>query len=159
PRRPRELPRRPAVLLLGPAFDGRSGRVRDAIHDAARFDSGLRAAVGRAPEPRGVHGACRGGDRRRVAAVRRAEKARRLTRILDRLHPEAAIPLDHEDPFTLLVAVVLSAQCTDERVNQVTPVLFARASTPDAMAKLSVAEIERVIRSCGLAPSKAKAIR
>ncbi|TMA36372.1 MAG: endonuclease III [Deltaproteobacteria bacterium] len=88
----------------------------------------------------------------------RAEKARRIARILDRLHPDAAIPLDHVDPYTLLVAVVLSAQCTDERVNQVTPALFARAATPDAMAKLSVAEIERMIRSCGLAPAKAKAI-
>jgi endonuclease-3 len=91
--------------------------------------------------------------------VTRAEKALRIGRILDRLHPEAAVPLDHVDPYTLLVAVVLSAQCTDERVNQVTPALFARASTPDAMAKLSVAEIERMIRSCGLAPAKAKAIR
>jgi len=90
--------------------------------------------------------------------VTRAEKARRIALILDRLHPEAAVPLDHVDPFTLLVAVVLSAQCTDERVNQVTPALFARASTPDAMAKLSLAEIERTIRSCGLAPAKAKAI-
>jgi endonuclease-3 len=90
--------------------------------------------------------------------VTRAEKARRIARILDRLHPEAAIPLDHVDPYTLLVAVVLSAQCTDERVNQVTPALFARASTPAAMAVLPPAEIERMIRSCGLAPAKAKAI-
>ena len=89
----------------------------------------------------------------------RAEKARRIARILDRLHPDAGAPLDHEDPFTLLVAVLLSAQCTDERVNQVTPKLFARASTPDAMAKLPVSEIESLIRSCGLAPAKAKAIR
>ena len=88
----------------------------------------------------------------------RAEKARRIARILDRLFPEAAVPLDHVDPYTLLVAVVLSAQCTDERVNQVTPALFTRASTPEAMAKLSPAEIERMIRSCGLAPAKAKAI-
>jgi endonuclease-3 len=90
--------------------------------------------------------------------VTRAEKARRIGRILDRFHPDAGVPLDHVDPYTLLVAVVLSAQCTDLRVNQVTPALFARASTPDAMAKLSVAEIERMIRSCGLAPAKAKAI-
>ncbi len=89
----------------------------------------------------------------------RAEKARRIGRILDRLYPDAGVPLDHEDPYTLLVAVLLSAQCTDERVNRVTPALFARASTPDAMAKLSVAEIEKRIRSCGLAPQKAKAIR
>jgi endonuclease III len=91
--------------------------------------------------------------------VTRAEKARRIARILDRLHPEAAVPLDHVDPFTLLVAVVLSAQCTDERVNQVTPDLFARAATPHAMAELSATEIERMIRSCGLAPAKSKAIR
>jgi endonuclease III len=91
--------------------------------------------------------------------VTRAEKARRIARILDRLHPEAAIPLDHVDPYTLLVAVVLSAQCTDERVNQVTPALFARAATPAAMAGLSPAEIERIIRSCGLGPAKAKAIQ
>jgi endonuclease-3 len=90
--------------------------------------------------------------------VTRAEKARRIGRILDRLFPDSAVPLDHVDPYTLLVAVVLSAQCTDERVNQVTPALFARASTPEAMAKLSPAEIERMIRSCGLAPAKAKAI-
>jgi endonuclease III len=90
--------------------------------------------------------------------VTRAEKARRIARILDRLHPDSHVPLDHVDPFTLLVAVILSAQCTDERVNQVTPALFARASTPEAMAKLSPAEIERMIRSCGLGPAKAKAI-
>ena len=88
----------------------------------------------------------------------RAEKARRIAKILDRLHPDSEVPLDHVDPYTLLVAVILSAQCTDERVNQVTPALFARASTPDAMAKLSPAEIERMIRSCGLGPAKAKAI-
>ena len=88
----------------------------------------------------------------------RAEKARRIAKILDRLHPDSDVPLDHVDPYTLLVAVILSAQCTDERVNQVTPALFARASTPDAMAKLSPAEIERMIRSCGLGPAKAKAI-
>jgi len=91
--------------------------------------------------------------------VKRADKAMRIARILDRLHPEAAVPLDHEDPYTLLVAVLLSAQCTDARVNQVTPALFARASTPDAMAKLPVDEIQQLIRSCGLAPAKARAIR
>ena len=88
----------------------------------------------------------------------RAEKARRIAQILDRFYPDSEVPLDHVDPYTLLVAVVLSAQCTDERVNQVTPALFARASTPEAMAKLAPAEIERMIRSCGLAPAKAKAI-
>ncbi len=88
----------------------------------------------------------------------RAEKARRIGEILDRLYPAAAAPLRHEDPFTLLVAVVLSAQCTDLRVNQVTPALFAAASTPADMAKLGVARIRRLIRSCGLAPAKAKNI-
>jgi endonuclease-3 len=91
--------------------------------------------------------------------VTREEKARRIQRILDRLHPEAHVPLEHQDPFTLLVAVVLSAQCTDERVNRVTPALFARASTPDEMAQVSVPEIRQLIRSCGLAPSKARAIQ
>jgi endonuclease III len=90
--------------------------------------------------------------------VTRAEKARRIARILDRYYPDADVPLDHVDPYTLLVAVVLSAQCTDERVNQVTPALFARASTPEVMAELSPGEIEELIRSCGLAPAKAKAI-
>jgi endonuclease-3 len=89
----------------------------------------------------------------------RQEKARRVERILDRLHPDAGIPLAHEDPFTLLVAVVLSAQCTDERVNQVTPQLFACASTPAEMARLPVPRIRGLIRSCGLAPAKARAIR
>lgn len=89
----------------------------------------------------------------------RAEKARRIGEILDEFVPSVEPPLDHRDPYTLLVAVLLSAQCTDARVNQVTPALFARASTPDAMAKLRVAEIQRMIRSCGLAPAKAKNIR
>jgi endonuclease-3 len=88
----------------------------------------------------------------------RAEKAKRIERILDRLHPEPQVPLGHTDPFTLLVAVVLSAQCTDERVNRVTPALFARASTPEKLAALRPPEIERLIRSCGLAPQKARAL-
>ena len=88
----------------------------------------------------------------------RAEKARRIGRILDRLYPDAGVPLEHEDPFTLLVAVVLSAQCTDARVNQVTPALFARASTPEAMVRLGARRILPLIRSCGLAPSKARAL-
>jgi len=91
--------------------------------------------------------------------VKRAEKARRIERQLDRLYPDAGIPLDHVDPYSLLVAVVLSAQCTDERVNRVTPQLFAKAATPEQMLRLSVPTIRSLIRSCGLAPSKAKAIR
>ena len=89
----------------------------------------------------------------------RAEKAERIRATLDRLYPEVPIPLDHQDPFTLLVAVVLSAQCTDARVNLVTPALFARAATPVAMARLGESEILALIRSCGLAPSKAKNIK
>jgi endonuclease-3 len=88
--------------------------------------------------------------------MKRAEKAERVAKILDRLHPEPAVPLVHEDPFTLLVSVVLSAQCTDARVNEVTPALFALARTPEAMARLPVASIERRIRPCGLAATKAR---
>jgi endonuclease-3 len=89
----------------------------------------------------------------------RAEKAERIQEILDQLHPEVPIPLDHVDPFTLLVAVVLSAQTTDKKVNEVTPELFARASTPEAMAQLSVEEIRYLIREIGLANQKAKALK
>jgi endonuclease III len=91
--------------------------------------------------------------------VRKAEKARRIQVILDELYPDPPIPLAHGDPFTLLVAVLLSAQTTDARVNLVTPALFARASTPEAMAELEVSEILEIIRTCGLAPGKAKNIR
>ena len=91
--------------------------------------------------------------------MKRIEKARRIQEILQRLHPEALVPLDHEDAYTLLVSVLLSAQCTDARVNQVTPDLFALARTPEAMARVPVREIQQRIRSCGLAPSKARHIR
>ncbi|MFK7895102.1 MAG: endonuclease III [Myxococcota bacterium] len=91
--------------------------------------------------------------------MKRAEKAERIMKMLDALYPEPPIPLDHEDPFTLLVAVALSAQTTDERVNLVTPGLFAKAKTPAAMSKLSVPEILAEIRSCGLAPGKAKNLK
>jgi len=87
------------------------------------------------------------------------EKAERVQEILDELHPEVPVPLDHSDPFTLLVAVLLSAQTTDARVNLVTPGLFALASTPAAMAQVSVDAILQEIKTCGLAPSKAKNIR
>ena len=89
----------------------------------------------------------------------RAEKAARIQAILDELHPEVPIPLAHQDAFTLLIAVLLSAQCTDARVNLVTPRLFARARTPVAMAKLPEKTILELIRSCGLAPAKARAIK
>ena len=77
---------------------------------------------------------------------------------LRELYPEPPVPLDHSDPYTLLVAVLLSAQCTDERVNQVTPGLFERARTPQAMVEVAVEEIRQIIRPCGLSPQKSKAI-
>lgn len=91
--------------------------------------------------------------------MKRADKAKRVGLVLDELYPEPEIPLGHRDPFTLLVAVLLSAQTTDAQVNRVTPRLFALASTPEEMSRLTVAEIHDAIRSCGLAPSKAKNIR
>ena len=91
--------------------------------------------------------------------MRKQERADFILERLQALYPETPIPLDHHDPFTLLVAVLLSAQCTDERVNQVTPRLFARADNPAAMAALEVEQILDIIRPCGLAPQKAKAIR
>ena len=88
--------------------------------------------------------------------TRKADKAARIRAILDERFPAPAIPLDHGDPFQLLVAVMLSAQTTDARVNLVTPALFARAPDAAAMARLSPAEILGHIRTCGLAPTKAK---
>ncbi|PIE20102.1 MAG: endonuclease III [Proteobacteria bacterium] len=88
--------------------------------------------------------------------MRRADKAARIVQILEDLYPQTPIPLDHSDPYTLLVAVMLSAQTTDKKVNQVTPGLFAVASTPEAMAALPVDEIRVLIREIGLAPTKAK---
>jgi endonuclease-3 len=85
----------------------------------------------------------------------RREKAQRVLAQLDELYPRPPIPLDHVDPFTLLLAVLLSAQTTDKKVNEVTPALFARASTPAAMSELSVDEIKELIRQIGLAPTKA----
>lgn len=91
--------------------------------------------------------------------MKRAEKAKKIGEILDRLYPLPPIPLQHRDPFTLLIAVLLSAQTTDAQVNKVTPILFERAHTPEAMASLDVDEILDAIRSCGLAPGKARNIR
>jgi len=88
----------------------------------------------------------------------RKEKAEAIARILDDLYPETPIPLAHQDPYTLLIAVLLSAQCTDERVNRISPLLFAEADNPGAMAELEVPHIESIIRPCGLAPRKARAI-
>jgi endonuclease-3 len=91
--------------------------------------------------------------------MKRADKARRVIEILDELFVEPEIPLDHSDPFTLLVAVLLSAQTTDARVNLVTPALFRLASTPHEMAEVPVKEIHERIKTCGLAPGKSKNIQ
>lgn len=89
----------------------------------------------------------------------RQERADHVGRKLDELYPKVLAPLDHEDPYTLLIAVLLSAQCTDKRVNLVTPELFRLAKTPAEMAKRSAKEIERIVRPCGLGPAKSKHIR
>lgn len=91
--------------------------------------------------------------------MKRGEKAKKIGEILDELYPEPPIPLVHGDPFTLLIAVLLSAQTTDARVNLVTPALFARAPTPETMARLTADEILAFIRTCGLAPTKAKNVK
>ena len=88
----------------------------------------------------------------------KAEKVQDIINILEELYPEVPIPLQHKDAYTLLVAVLLSAQCTDERVNKITPKLFAQADNPFDMVKVSIEEIETIIRPCGLSPSKSKAI-
>ena len=90
--------------------------------------------------------------------MQRAEKASRIVTILEDLYPETPIPLDHTDPFTLLIAVLLSAQTTDKKVNEVTPALFGMADNPHDMAEKSVAEILQHIKPLGLAPQKAKNI-
>jgi endonuclease-3 len=88
----------------------------------------------------------------------RKEKAGFVAEKLTELYPKTTIPLDHTDPYTLLVAVVLSAQCTDKKVNEITPLLFAKARNPQQMMKLSVEEIQDIIRPCGLSPMKSKGI-
>jgi endonuclease-3 len=94
---------------------------------------------------------------RRPSAAK-IQRANEIADILEELYPETPIPLDHEDAYSLLVAVLLSAQCTDVRVNQVTPNLFALADNPFDMAKVSVDDIQTIIRPCGLSPRKSKAI-
>ena len=89
----------------------------------------------------------------------RAAKAERIIEILDALYPTVPVPLDHTDPYTLLIAVLLSAQSTDKKVNEITPALFAAANTPAAMAALPVEQIRDLIRQIGLAPTKAKNIK
>ena len=88
----------------------------------------------------------------------KAEKIQFTLHVLEQLYPETPVPLNHKDPFTLLVAVVLSAQCTDERVNKITPKLFEVADNPYDMAKLTVEQIAEIIRPCGLVPMKSKGI-
>ena len=91
--------------------------------------------------------------------MNRKEKANDIVKILESLYPEVPVPLDHKDAYTLLIAVLLSAQCTDERVNQVTPHLFAVADNPfDMVSKLDIEAIRAIIRPCGLSPTKSKAI-
>ncbi len=87
------------------------------------------------------------------------ERADYVRNRLGQLYPETPVPLDHEDPFTLLIAVLLSAQCTDVRVNQVTPALFRLGRTPNALAAAPLDQIESIVRPCGLGPQKAKAIK
>ena len=91
--------------------------------------------------------------------VTKADRAAYIDSRLGELYPNPPVPLDHRDAFTLLVAVLLSAQCTDLRVNQVTPALFTLASDPFLMARQPVAEIEKIVRPCGLGPQKARAIQ
>lgn len=88
----------------------------------------------------------------------KAERVAHIQDTLQRHYPNPPVPLDHKDPYTLLVSVLLSAQCTDARVNQITPLLFAKADTPQAMMRLTVEAIHDIIRPCGLAPMKSKGI-
>ena len=90
--------------------------------------------------------------------MKKKEKVDFILSELERLYPNPPVPLDHKDAYTLLIAVLLSAQCTDARVNTVTPTLFALADNPFDMVKLSVAQIENIIRPCGLGPAKSKNI-
>lgn len=90
--------------------------------------------------------------------MKKQERADLIRIRLAELYPDPPIPLDHSDSFTLLIAVLLSAQCTDKKVNEVTPALFKRANTPAKMMKLTVSQIQKLIQQCGLAPQKAKAI-
>ena len=91
--------------------------------------------------------------------MKKSERANIVKKLLDKKYPRTPIPLDHKDNFSLLVAVLLSAQCTDERVNQITPKLFAKASTPESMNKLTRDQIYKIIKPCGLGPQKSKAIK
>ncbi len=89
----------------------------------------------------------------------KADRAEYILQQLQAMYPRTPMPLTHRDPYTLLIAVLLSAQCTDERVNKVTPALFQLADNPTDMAKLKVSQIKKIIRPCGLSPQKSKAIK
>jgi len=91
--------------------------------------------------------------------MKRLDKAKRIGSILDKLYPKTPIPLDHNSSYTLIVAVMLSAQTTDKKVNQVTPKLFKHANTPQAMANLELDKIQDMIKEIGLAPTKAKNLK
>lgn len=90
--------------------------------------------------------------------MKKAERVAYIQNRLNELYPEPPIPLDHADPYTLLIAVLLSAQCTDKKVNEITPILFRKANSPQKMVKLSIEDIQEIIRPCGLSPQKSKAI-
>tara|TARA_Y100000994_G_scaffold8945_1_gene7428 strand:+ start:419 stop:1072 length:654 start_codon:yes stop_codon:yes gene_type:complete len=91
--------------------------------------------------------------------MKKSEKAKIVIKILDKFYPETPIPLNHDNVYTLLIAVLLSAQCTDERVNKITPKLFSIAPDPKSMSRLTIDNIYRIIKSCGLGPQKSKAIK
>ena len=91
--------------------------------------------------------------------MNKSERAIAIKKILDKTYPETPVPLNHKDSFSLLIAVLLSAQCTDERVNKITPKLFSVAAEPKTMSKVSVNNIYKIIKPCGLGPQKSKAIR
>lgn len=110
----------------------------------------MKARVTQPPADAAIH---------KPAPLKKAERVAFILSTLERLYPHPPIPLNHRDPFTLLIAVLLSAQCTDERVNQVTPALWQLADTPETMAKVPQEQIQAIIRPCGLSPQKAKAIR
>lgn len=93
-----------------------------------------------------------------MSSFSKKDKVTFIENKLNELYPSPAIPLDHTDAYTLLISVLLSAQCTDKRVNEVTPFLFSKADTPQKMIRLSVEEIKSIIRPCGLSPAKSKAI-
>lgn len=127
-------------MLVGPRWSGHAGRATLVGPKRVLGESAERASL------------------KEVDHVDPSPRAQFIMSVLDELFPELAIPLQHRDPYTLLVAVVLSAQCTDKRVNLVTPRLFAQAATPAEMVVLSITQIEETIASCGLAKRKAHAI-